>query len=123
VRVQVEELDRSEELALWQGDDVVYLAERASASGVFDSEGATELKLQGSIISFRGEKTSGLGEATEDRCPAPRIDDQMNSNGGECHAKKNENQRISLRGPPEPQPSRSDQSVACLPLRKDAGLP
>jgi hypothetical protein len=45
----------------------------------------------------------------------------MNADGGECHAEENEDQRISLHGPPEPQPSGSDQTVARVPLRKDAG--
>ena len=65
VRVQVAELDRTEQLGIRQGDDVTYLTEGARAAGVFDSEGAIELALQGSIVARFEAETSGPGEAPE----------------------------------------------------------
>jgi len=60
VRVQVDELYRSEELAAGQTDNIAYLPERAGAASFFNFEGAFELTLQGSIVSVSLRVASGL---------------------------------------------------------------
>jgi hypothetical protein len=92
VRIQVEQLDRSEERAAGQAYDVAHLAERAGAAGLFDPEGFFEPTLQRTIVSVAVWVASRLCEPPDDSGAAPGVDHEVKADGGEGHAEKNEDQ-------------------------------
>jgi hypothetical protein len=105
-RVQVQELHRSEELAVGQAYDVAHLAECAGAPGLFDAKRAFQLTLQGSIVSVDVRVGSGFREPPDDSGSAPEMDQEMEADSGECDAEKNEDQGITFHriytSPPNP---------------------
>ena len=96
VRVEVDQLYCSEELANGQGYDIAYLAERAGVPRFSNFESAFELTLQGSIVSLSVWVASSTREAPDDSGTATRVDYEMKAHGGEGDAEKNEDQGIAV---------------------------